>query len=68
MHLQARRPVTVRWPGQFRHFESGERIHTENSCKWTLDGFEALLRSAGYRQVQYWCDPRQWFGVFLASG
>ncbi|MFZ9406299.1 MAG: L-histidine N(alpha)-methyltransferase [Burkholderiaceae bacterium] len=67
MHLQARRPVTVRWPGHLRHFESGERIHTENSFKWTLDGFEALLRSAGYQRVQHWCDPRQWFGVFLAS-
>lgn len=68
MHLQARRPVTVRWPGQIRHFESGERIHTENSCKWTLEGFEALLRSAGYPQVRYWTDARQWFAVFLASG
>jgi len=68
MHLQARRPVTVRWPGQIRHFESGERIHTENSYKWTLEGFDALLRSAGYAQVKCWTDERQWFAVFLASG
>lgn len=68
MHLQARRPVTVRWSGHVRHFESGERIHTENSYKWTLEGFDALLRSAGYSQVRCWTDQRQWFGVFLASG
>jgi L-histidine N-alpha-methyltransferase len=68
MHLQARRAVTVRWTGHQRHFESGERIHTENSYKWTLDGFSALLRSAGYQKIQSWCDPRQWFAVFLASG
>jgi L-histidine N-alpha-methyltransferase len=68
MHLQARRPVTVRWPGQIRHFESGERIHTENSYKWTLEGFDALLRSAGYPKVRCWTDERQWFAVFLASG
>lgn len=67
MHLQARRPVTVCWPGQARHFESGERIHTENSYKWTIEGFTALLKSVGYQQVQHWSDPQEWFAVFLAS-
>ena len=66
MHLQARRDCTVRWPGHERRFAAGERIHTENSYKWTPESFGALLQRAGWRDVQAWFDPRRWFGVFLA--
>ena len=68
MHLEARRSLTVAWGGTRRRFAAGERIHTENSYKWTVAGFEALLRSAGFGQVRHWCDEAGWFGVFLASG
>jgi uncharacterized SAM-dependent methyltransferase len=60
--------VTVRWAGHDRYFAVGERIHTESSYKWTPEGFDALLRAAGYRHIQHWCDPQQWFAVFLAGG
>jgi L-histidine N-alpha-methyltransferase len=66
MHLQARRALVVRWPGEQRRFKAGERIHTENSVKWTLPAFEALLRDAGYCHVQSWTDPARWFAVCLA--
>lgn len=68
MHLEARRSLTVRWPGGERRFTAGERIHTENSYKWTPDGFWDLLARAGYTQVRRWSDERGWFGVFLAWG
>ncbi len=68
MHLQARREVVLSWPGAQRGFRAGERIHTENSYKYTLDGFAALLRDAGFSRVRHWTDARQWFGVFLAQG
>lgn len=68
MHLEARRSLTVRWPGGERRFTAGERIHTENSYKWTPEAFEALLAKAGYTQVRRWSDERGWFGVFLAWG
>jgi uncharacterized SAM-dependent methyltransferase len=67
MHLAARATTTVRWPGGERVFDAGEHIHTENSYKWTTEGFAALLRDAGFARVQHWCDPQRWFGVFLAS-
>ena len=67
MHLQARRDIAVAWPGGQRHFARAERIHTENSAKWTPGSFEALLRDAGWRDVQRWSDEQGWFGVFLAS-
>ncbi|MFN0182780.1 MAG: L-histidine N(alpha)-methyltransferase [Aquabacterium sp.] len=66
MHLQARRDVTVSFDGGQRAFAAGERMHTENSYKWTLPGFKALLHDAGWRDVQHWTDERGWFGVFLA--
>ena len=68
MHLEARRSLTVNWSGAQRRYAAGERIHTENSYKWTVAGFEALLRSAGFARVRHWCDDAGWFGVFLASG
>jgi len=66
MHLQALQDLTVRWPGGQRHFGKGERIHTENSCKYTPSQFEALLREAGFSEITQWRDERDWFAVFLA--
>jgi L-histidine N-alpha-methyltransferase len=68
MHLQARKDLTVQWPGGSRRFASGERIHTENSYKWRPEDFEALLREAGFGAVQTWTDPQAWFAVMLAQG
>ena len=66
MHLEARAALTVRWPGGERAFGAGERIHTENSCKYTVDGFAALLRHAGFAEARHWTDERGWFAVFWA--
>jgi dimethylhistidine N-methyltransferase len=66
MHLEARRALTVHWPGGERRFEAGERIHTEDSYKWSRDAFGALLLAAGFRDLRTWTDPREWFAVVLA--
>ena len=66
MHLEARQALTVRWPGAQRAFAAGERIHTENSCKYTVDGFAALLQAAGFARPVHWTDERGWFAVFWA--
>ena len=68
MHLEARSATTVCWSGAERHFAAGERIHTENSYKWAPEAFAALLRDAGFTQVQHWTDAQGWFGVWLAAG
>jgi len=67
MHLEAREPLLVRWPGAERRFDAGERIHTENSHKYTPDGFAAMLREAGFTAQRHWLDPQQWFAVFWAE-
>ena len=56
MHLVAQRDLTVQWPGGSRSFGQGERIHTENSYKWTVPGFSDLLCSAGFGKPQVWTD------------
>ena len=66
MHLQAREALRVRWAGGERGFTEGERIHTENSYKHTLEGFAALLREAGFEATRHWTDAQQWFAVWWA--
>jgi dimethylhistidine N-methyltransferase len=67
MHLEARRAVDVRWPQGRRHFAEGERIHTENSYKYTRRGFMQLLEQAGYGEFRAWTDPHGWFLVCHAK-
>ena len=67
MHLQAIANTTVRWAESERSFLAGEQIHTENSYKYTLESMTALLKQAGFSQVQHWTDTKEWFGVFWAS-
>jgi len=67
MHLEARRGLTVSWPGGERMFMAGERLHTENSYKWRRADFEALLHDAGFARVRTWTDERDWFALMLAQ-
>lgn len=67
MHLEAREGVVVNWPGGARRFAAGERIHTENSCKYEVDDFSALLVEAGFEAPLHWSDAQGWFSVFWAS-
>ena len=67
MHLEARVALAVSWPGGGRRFAAGERIHTENSCKYTVPDFAALLVEAGFDAPLSWTDERGWFAVFWAA-
>ena len=67
MHLEARHALSVQWSGGERRFASGESVHTENSYKWTRPDFEALLRDAGWRQVQSFTDEREWYALMVAG-
>ena len=67
MHLQAKTDLLVRWTGGTRRFDAGERIHTENSYKYRIEDFVALLTRAGFSQTQVWTDDQDWFAVVLAK-
>jgi L-histidine Nalpha-methyltransferase len=47
-------------------FAAGERIHTENSYKYTLEVVETILRESGFKLELTWQDRQKWFGVHLA--
>jgi L-histidine Nalpha-methyltransferase len=47
-------------------FVAGERIHTENSYKYTMEMIETIVREAGFSLEQSWNDRQKWFGVHLA--
>jgi dimethylhistidine N-methyltransferase len=63
MHLEARSAVEVSWSGGHRRFESGERIHTESSYKYTRQSFASLLERAGFQLRHQWTDANDWFMV-----
>jgi dimethylhistidine N-methyltransferase len=67
MHLQALSDVVVTWPGGTRHFTEGERIHTENSYKYTVPAFLQLLEQAGFGSARTWSDASDWFAVIYAK-
>ena len=47
-------------------FAPGERIHTENSYKYTHEMIESILHEGGFTLEHTWCDRKKWFGVHLA--
>jgi dimethylhistidine N-methyltransferase len=67
MHLEAKRDVALRYADQVRDFTKSERIHTENSYKWTVSGFSDLLQAAGFAKLTVWTDTESKFAVMWAE-
>jgi dimethylhistidine N-methyltransferase len=63
MHLRSMRRQVVGVLGRTFRFGAGERIHTENSYKYTVPQFQDLARSAGWQPTQVWTDPDNLFSV-----
>jgi L-histidine N-alpha-methyltransferase len=68
MYLVSLEPQRVRIPalGLTIMFGEGERIHTENTYKFTPEMVRTLLRSAGFQLQRSWCDRDDLFAVHLA--
>lgn len=67
MHLESTRKQSVLLDGHERRFRAGERIHTENSYKYTPAEFEAVLAEAGFANVRRWDAPDVAYSVFHAA-
>jgi uncharacterized SAM-dependent methyltransferase len=67
MHLVSRKRQDVHLLGHVFAFAEGERIHTENSYKYSLEGFRRVAEGAGWRVTSVWTDERQWFSLHELS-
>jgi len=63
MHLQSRFDHTVRVGGETFRLRAGERIHTENSYKYSSQAFAMLAAGAGFRHRRTWSDSQGLFDV-----
>ena len=65
MHLVSMTRQRVRLGRHRFDFIAGETIHTENSYKYSLDGFRDLAGKAGFESAKVWTDRR---GLFALHG
>lgn len=65
MHLVSLARQAVRIGRHRFEFDRGETIHTENSCKYSVEEFRALAADAGFRGAKLWQDRR---GLFALHG
>lgn len=67
MYLESRRAHEVYIGELDSHysFEAGERIHTENSHKFSLTDIADLARQAGLSVVDKWLDDKEYFCLSL---
>lgn len=63
MHLLSIAEQRVSVGGDSFEFRTGETIHTENSCKYSLEEFCELARAAGFNPVKSWSDTNSLFAV-----
>jgi dimethylhistidine N-methyltransferase len=63
MHLVSARRQSVRVCGQAFEFAEGESLHTENSYKYTIEGFRELARETGFAAGPVWCDREHRFSL-----
>ena len=65
MHLESTVAQTATVAGTRIAFAAGETIHTENSYKHTVSGFQALAARAGWSPAQVWVDDAALVSVHL---
>ena len=63
MHLVSLTRQRVHLLGQTVAFAEGETTHTEDSHKYTLDGFRALASEAGFAPRAAWTDAERLFSL-----
>lgn len=63
MHLDSRIAQVLQLKGQTIRFREGESIHTENSYKYSVPGFQRLAARAGFASRGAWIDKQALFSV-----
>ncbi|MGA0606929.1 ergothioneine biosynthesis protein EgtB [Phenylobacterium sp. VNQ135] len=65
MHLMSLKDQAVVVAGERFHFRAGETLHTENSYKFTVEGFGELAAGAGWRLERWWASAHPAFAMTL---
>lgn len=65
MHLVSQVAHIVRILDRRFTFAAGESIHTENSCKYSIDRFAGLAAAAGYASLAAWTDADNLFSIHV---
>jgi L-histidine Nalpha-methyltransferase len=65
MHLVSVAAQTVEVAGRRFDFQKGETIHTENSYKYSVDQFQRMAASAGWKARAAWTDAEDLFSLHL---
>lgn len=63
MHLESTCEQLIQVAGESFLFNKGETIHTENSYKYSINGFQQLAARAGFDAVKVWSDPNKLFSI-----
>ena len=63
MHLLSTKDQVVAVGNHKFGFNQGETIHTENSHKYSLNGFSELVQQAGLRVKRIWRDQQDYFAL-----
>ena len=67
MHLESLRDQRVTVAGQGFSFAKGETLHTENSGKFTVEGFGGLALEAGWTLERAWVSDQPAYAVVLLT-
>ena len=63
MHLVSQCEQTMQLAGKQIEFSTGESLHTENSYKYSIDGFRELARRTGFESRAHWTDRDVLFSI-----
>jgi dimethylhistidine N-methyltransferase len=63
MHLVCVAPQCVSLGQRQFEFRQGETLHTENSQKYTVEGFRSLVAASGFSHQSMWSDAGRLFSV-----
>ncbi|WP_444922014.1 L-histidine N(alpha)-methyltransferase [Microbulbifer sp. CnH-101-G] len=67
MHLVCLKSHSVSIADTKIEFIEGETIHTENSHKYSIAGFNSLLTRSGFEPVCFWQDPAETYVIHYAQ-
>jgi dimethylhistidine N-methyltransferase len=67
IYIQSRADQIVTVAGRTIRFAKDERIHIEDSCKYSIEEFSHLAARAGYKPQRVWTDRRNYFSIHLLA-